>query len=75
MKKILLLASLFLLAATTAHAATVMPHRAIYDLTLMRSGEGSALQSAEGRLAFERMERELPHGDEIPARRGAVDAD
>ena len=53
MKKILPLTSLFLLATTMAHAATVMPHRAIYDLTLMRSGEGSALQSAEGRMAFE----------------------
>ena len=53
MKKYLPLVPFLLLAAATADAAAVMPHRAIYDLTLMRSAEGSALQSASGRLAFE----------------------
>ena len=53
MKNILPLASLVLLAVAPAEAATVMPHRAIYDLTLLRAGGSSALQSADGRLAFE----------------------
>ena len=43
----------FLLLATAADAATVAPHRAIYDLTLLRTDEGSGVQSATGRLAFE----------------------
>lgn len=42
-----------LLAAVTAEAATVAPHRAIYDLSLLRASEGASLQSAAGRLAFE----------------------
>ena len=29
------------------------PHRAVYDLTLLRANEGASLQSATGRLAFE----------------------
>jgi hypothetical protein len=45
---------LFLLAAAGgAEAATVAPHRAIYDLTLLRANEGASLQSATGKLAFE----------------------
>jgi hypothetical protein len=46
---VLLLAS----AVQTAHAAAVAPHRAVYDLSLMRANEGASLQSASGRLAFE----------------------
>ena len=52
MKSILpVLAALFLTGA--AEAATVAPHRAVYDLSLMRANEGASLQSASGRLAFE----------------------
>lgn len=39
--------------APAAEAATVAPHRAIYDLTLLRANDGASLQSAAGKLAFE----------------------
>ncbi len=42
-----------LLLASAAEAASVAPHRAVYDLRLLRANEGSSLQSASGRLAFE----------------------
>ncbi|MFN4143206.1 EipB family protein [Aestuariivirga sp.] len=42
-----------LLLAPAAEAATVVPHRALYDLRLLRAEDGSSLQSASGRLAFE----------------------
>lgn len=42
-----------LLLASVADAATVAPHRAIYDLKLLRANEGASLQSATGKLAFE----------------------
>jgi hypothetical protein len=42
-----------LLAAVSAHAASIAPHRAVYDLSLLRANEGASLQSATGRLAFE----------------------
>jgi len=42
-----------LVLAGAADAATVAPHRAIYDLTLLRANEGASLQSATGKLAFE----------------------
>ncbi len=43
----------FLLAATAAQGATIAPHRAVYDLKLIKSsGEGS-FASVAGRLAFE----------------------
>lgn len=41
------------LLAPAAEAATVAPHRAIYNLTLLRANEGASLQSATGKLAFE----------------------
>lgn len=44
---------ILLAAASGAEAATVAPHRAIYDLTLLRANEGASLQSATGKLAFE----------------------
>jgi len=48
------LSFLFLAASTsTVAAATAIPHRAIYDMTLLRASEGSALSSVTGRLAFE----------------------
>lgn len=52
MKTVLPFLSLLLLAGA-ADAATVAPHRAIYDLSLLRANEGAALQSAMGKLAFE----------------------
>ena len=52
MKNILPLA-LLLLSAANVEAATVAPHRAIYELTLLRANDGASLQSADGRLAFE----------------------
>lgn len=52
MKSILSLASVLALA-TAANAATVAPHRAIYDLTLLRTNEGAGVQSATGKMAFE----------------------
>ncbi len=53
MKTVLSLLPAMLLAAASAEAATVAPHRAIYDLSLLRASEGASLQSATGRLAFE----------------------
>lgn len=47
------LLSVLLLAGGAADAATVAPHRAFYDLSLLRANEGSPLQSAAGKLAFE----------------------
>lgn len=41
------------LGAGSAQAVTLTPHRAIYDLTLLRAGNNANLQSATGRLAFE----------------------
>lgn len=42
-----------LLLASGAEAATVAPHRAIYDLTLLRANESASLQAVSGKLAFE----------------------
>lgn len=42
-----------LLSVSAVEAATVIPHRAVYDLSLSRSGNGSGLSAAEGRIAFE----------------------
>ena len=42
-----------LLMASGAEAAVVAPHRAIYDLTLLRANEGASMQDATGKLAFE----------------------
>ncbi len=52
MKTVLPFVSVLLLAGA-AEAATVAPHRAVYDLTLLRADEGASLQSATGKLAFE----------------------
>ncbi len=46
-----LIAALLLATASAAAAPTVAPHRAVYDLTLLRASD--QLQSASGRLAFE----------------------
>jgi hypothetical protein len=53
LKTVVLLLSALLVAGSAADAATVAPHRAFYNLTLLRANEGSALQSATGKLAFE----------------------
>lgn len=53
MKSILCLLPALLLVPAAAGAATVAPHRAVYDLNLLRANEGATLQSAAGRLAFE----------------------
>lgn len=53
MKSIVLFLSVLLLAGGSAQAATVAPHRAFYDLSLLRANEGASLQSATGKLAFE----------------------
>ena len=52
MKTVLPVLGLLLLSGG-AEAATVVPHRAIYDLSLLRANEGSSLRSATGKLAFE----------------------
>ncbi|MCB1378227.1 MAG: DUF1849 family protein [Alphaproteobacteria bacterium] len=49
----LLIATLLVLSAWPASAATLAPHRAVYDLNLLRASQGAALASVEGRLAFE----------------------
>jgi hypothetical protein len=49
------LATALLLAATAADAATIVPHRAIYDLRLARASEGAGLSNVDGRMAFEIM--------------------
>ena len=41
------------LTATAAQAGSIAPHRAVYDLSLLRVSEGAGLTTAEGRLAFE----------------------
>lgn len=50
-------AAALLLAATVtaADAATIVPHRAVYDLRLTRASEGAALSNVDGRMAFEIM--------------------
>ena len=48
-----LLAAAVLLASAPAQASSVAPHRAIYDLTLMRADNSASLSSVDGRLAFE----------------------
>ena len=54
MKYALPVFAILVLGSPSAEAAiTVAPHRAIYDLTLLRAGDSANLQSATGRLAFE----------------------
>lgn len=52
MKSILCLLPALLLVPA-AEAATVAPHLAVYDLSMLKVNEGATLQSASGRLAFE----------------------
>lgn len=53
MKNVLQLAALLLITAGSSEAATIAPHRAIYDLALLKVSDGASLSSAQGRLAFE----------------------
>ena len=53
MKRLLAFSAMTVALACGAEAATVMPHRAVYDLALSRVGNGSSLSSAQGRIAFE----------------------
>jgi hypothetical protein len=53
LKNATLLSLAFILAGASAEAATIAPHRAIYDLQLLRANSGADLQSATGKLAFE----------------------
>lgn len=48
------LTAMFLaLALEPAVASSIAAHRAVYDLSLARAGEGSGMSSANGRLAYE----------------------
>lgn len=41
------------LAAPCAHAATFLPHRAVYEITLVRSSPGSGVSELSGRMVYE----------------------
>ncbi|MEP0520358.1 MAG: cell envelope integrity EipB family protein [Hyphomicrobiales bacterium] len=47
--------SLALLASTTsvASAASLVPHRAVYDISLLRADDGASVADASGRMVFE----------------------
>ncbi len=51
--KVTMFAAAFCLAATAADAATIVPHRAVYDLRLARANEGAGLSNVDGRMVFE----------------------
>lgn len=53
MFKILLPAVCFFAAVHGASAAAIVPHRAVYDLSLVQLRKGADLASVRGRLAFE----------------------
>lgn len=46
-------ALVLVLGIAPAPAATIAPHRAVYDLTLSRAGSGADIAAVEGRLAYE----------------------
>ena len=51
--KYLLAVAVAMLGSGGAQSAAVVPHRAIYDLTLLKSSDSSGLASADGRMAIE----------------------
>lgn len=51
--KLTTLAATLCLAATAADAASIVPHRAVYDLRLSRANDGADLSNVDGRMAFE----------------------
>lgn len=53
MRSIVCGAAALCLGATAAAAVTVQPHRAIYDLKLLRASDKAGLTGVDGRLAFE----------------------
>lgn len=54
MKSVIAIAAAALMLTVGAtQAATIMPHRAVYDLSLARGGNGGGVIAAEGRIAFE----------------------
>lgn len=40
-------------AASAASAASLVPHRAVYDISLLRAAEGASIADASGRMVFE----------------------
>ncbi len=48
-----LLISVFAVLAHSAYAATIVPHRAIYDLEMKRMSQGANLGNVAGRMAYE----------------------
>lgn len=53
MKRLLTAMLLALAISPPAWAATLSPHRALYDLKLARANQGADLSAVEGRLAYE----------------------
>ena len=51
--KRVLLAGVFLTLASQAMASVVVPHRAIYDLQLLRTTQGANVGAVSGRMAYE----------------------
>ena len=53
MLKRVILTGVFLTLASQAIAAAVAPHRAVYDLKLLRTNNGANVNSVAGRMAYE----------------------
>ncbi len=53
MLKRLLLTTVFVALANQAMAAVVVPHRAIYDLEMIRTAQGANIGNVSGRMAYE----------------------
>jgi len=53
LRRVFVFLTLVMAGVASADAASVAPHRAVYDLTLSRAGGNSSVTSATGRLAFE----------------------
>jgi EipB-like len=51
--KRLLFTSVFIMLGGEAMAAVVVPHRAIYDLQMLRAAQGANLGAVSGRMAYE----------------------
>jgi hypothetical protein len=51
--KRLLLTTVFVALANQAMAAAVVPHRAIYDLEMIRTAQGANIGNVSGRMAYE----------------------
>ena len=53
MRTVLLVFTTTMLATTTAEAASIAAHRAIYDLKMVRATDRASFSGVDGRLAFE----------------------